>query len=170
MADLVYSEFLVKMKSDILIEQPFTTEELTDEILTAAQGKAFSRLNMYRPRIIRSMSPINLDTHTLIRTYSSRYNTNTQMPFIHELDEAGGDVYLYQVNWDFESVSKDRVAFKYFKDLVVAFSGLFMANKRRTATFNNIPFDLKGDQFFQECQDKIEGIEEKLINTTRNTY
>lgn len=163
-------EFKDEIKSDILIETPFAEVELTDPIMDRAIEKAFSRLNMYRPRVIKTSDLMEVPGYKLLRAYTSKYDETSHIPFIEEYGMSVGTKYLYSTTWTIETISQDRVAFKYFKDLVTAFCGVFMANVRRSANISGMPFELNGEAFYTEFNEKVSSVTDELINTSNNTY
>lgn len=163
-------EFKDDIKSTILVETPFAPDELTDAILKVAISKSLSRLNMYKPRVVKTSDYMEVPGYKLIRAYTSKYDDTSHIPFIEEYGISVGTKYLYSVEWTVDTVSVERVAFKYFKDLVIAFSGMFMANVRRSANISGMPFELNGEAFYNEFKEKTESITQELINTSNNVY
>lgn len=171
MTDLTLLEIQDKMRSKILLETPFISSELKDNILEAALDKALSSLDKYKPRIVKSMEPIANEDYKLLRAYKDDLDTNTQESFIFELGMNTATLYIYAAPWSIEQAyNNDRAVKKVFGDLVKHNAAMMMANVRRAASLNNLPFDLKGDQFYDEAKTSLESLEELLINTTRNTY
>lgn len=166
---MTLDEFKTEITDDISVELPFAPAELEDKILNRAIEKSFSRLNMYRPKVVRTMEEMNLPGYKLIRAYTSEFDDNSNIPYVEEYGMSIGRKYLYSKEWTIESISEDRVAFKYFKDLVIAFSGLFMANVRRSANISGMPFELNGDALYSEYNEKVTSVTDELISTTPNT-
>lgn len=164
-------ELTTNLTNRILVEAPFTQSELKPIILDVAYEKAIGDLDNYKPQIIKSYGPINDDDHVFIRSYISRFSTTSMFLFSEELGNDIADYYIYQKKWTMEAliIPKNSVALKYFNKLVINYSGAFMSNKRRSAEMNNIPFNIKGDQFYNECMENIAKLIEELINTTDNS-
>lgn len=168
---LTEEEILVKLSQIVLMESPFTQPELTPEILNRAIEKAFSALDTYKPRILKMAEPSGDENHILLRAYDNNLDATSQNSYVEELGMDTSMLYIYSAPWNLLAIHfpSNRATKKVFTSLVVNHAGLMMANIRRSVSMNNIPFDIKGDQFYGECKDNITSIEELLMNTTRNT-
>lgn len=163
------AEDLLKLRDKVIVESPFTESELTEPIITRAVEKAYGDLNKYKPRIVKSSARLELPGYTLLRAYYNAFDTASAIPY---LEEAGIDlamIYYYSAPWDWESLSKaNEMTRSAFTNLVIAHSCMFMANKRRSAEMNSLPFNIKGDQFYNEAKEKLDGVIDSLINTSVN--
>lgn len=169
-------DLLISLKSDLSIESPFTDTELCDDYFYRATSSALDLLNMYRPNIIRSCDPLKCDsTLKLIRAYSNEYNSTSHIPDIDEFlydNIKMARYYLYSKDWTIEDLRLDsnELDFYYFKKLVKILVCLYISNKRRKVIMNSSPFDLRGDQFYQEYKDSYDSLKMELINASYNTY
>lgn len=163
------NQYLNSIKTKVFVELPFTKEELTSDIFDLAVEKALGDLNQFRPKTIKSLTPITNPDYKLIRAYSNQFDTESVIPFIEEYGVDIGMVHIYTKPWTLKEISKERIPDKYFKLLAAAYCGMFMANIRRTADMNSLPFSIKGDQFYNEFLDMANGLKDQLINHTPNT-
>jgi hypothetical protein len=161
----------------ILFEHPFTESELTSRIISQAIDRSLSLVNMYHPFIGRTESMPS--DAMLLRSYASEFDYNHTIQFSDEFDHDIGTIYVWSKTYDLLSIltplvghfnkEHHRISRKYFDDGVVLYSCLFMSNIRRSASFSNLPFDLKGDQLFSEYDQKISDLKELMINTSDHT-
>lgn len=183
------AEYIKSITTRILVDSPFTQSEITTDIIDLAIDRSLSLLNRLRPNIIKSYSPLTGAGYVLLEGYADYLDMTTNQPYIDEISMDLGTLFYYTTPWTVKSITeqmnrdgspvtedsdeddlidKHRVALKYFKDLTVAYTSLFASHKRRSVQMGEIPFDLKGDQFYGEADDKITAITEELVNTTPN--
>jgi hypothetical protein len=163
-------DYIVRIRDDMLLETPFVESEMTDKVIKRAIERAIGKMDSFRPKIIRTYSMINAPGYTMLRTYTSRFDDATMYNFNDELGTDIGDAYVYAKDWTLDELIKSPAHHTQYRDLVVSYSCLFMANYRRTAGFSNTPFDLKGDQFYQEFKESHDKLIELLQNTSPNNY
>lgn len=183
------SEYIKSITSRILIDSPFTQSELTTDLIELAIDRSLSILDRLRPNVIKSYTPLRGPGYTLLEGYADYLDMTTNIPFIEDISLDLGTLFYYTTPWTVKSITeqmnrdgspvtensdeddliaKHRVALKYFKDLTVAYASSFASHKRRSVQMGEVPFDLKGDQFYSEYSDKITAITEELVNTTPN--
>ena len=154
----------------VLIELPFTSSEITPDILDQAISKALSDLNKYYPKIVRSLSSIDESTgeYEMLRAYSDRFDMRSTEPYTEDflLDYLPefADLYYYSQKWTCQNIQGQDPAESFFMNLAIQYCGMYMANIRRSATMSNLPFDIKGDQFYEECKEKIDSLKTDIIN------
>ncbi|QSM00895.1 hypothetical protein YerA41_194c [Yersinia phage YerA41] len=185
------AEYVKSIKTRILIDSPFTQSEITDELVELAIDRSLSLLNRLRPNVIKSYEPLYGPGYTLLQGYADYMDITTVEPYIEEISLDIGTLFYYSTPWTVKSITaqttrdgspitdttdeddlidKHRVALKYFKDLTVVYTCMFASHKRRSVQMGEIPFDIKGDQFYSEYDDKLTSITEELVNTTPNMY
>lgn len=153
----------------ITIETPFTKTELSSDILLLAVEKSLSVLNKYKPNTVKSYDIIENPNFTLIRSYVNPFDTTSMISFDEELQLNPGTYFIYSKSWTLEDLINNRVAYDYLKSLSVCHAAMFMANKRRSATMNSLPFDIKGSEFYSEFKDRLDALTADIINFANNT-
>lgn len=181
--NLVYQKFtsdIVEDLNDVLqdlhgrtfIDIPFTEEELTTRMLQRAIDYALRKITQWHPRIVRTKALVSDPKYTLLRAYTNSWDANSQEPYAQVyLDDLGtsfGDCYYYSVPWTLETITKNRLLDDYFRDFVTYRCGLALANIRRSANMNDIPFDLKGDAFYSEMTENLANLQQIIVNSAPN--
>lgn len=164
-------KFVESIKDSIFVELPFTTQELTDNILVTALNGALSDLNRFLPRVVE-MNSYGGDTKssTLLRSYTNELDSLSFEPYIEELGYGLAMEHQVAVDWTLTSVQYTSLSAKYFKDLTKYRAAMYMANIRRSATMNNLPFDIKGDQFYEEFKESYNNTLLEMQNNNISTY
>lgn len=168
---MITPEERAKIKSDILIEIPFTDEELTDPIFDRAVETSFDLLNKYHPKVVKSGESIEIPGYTLLTAYTSEFDKTSNIPFIDEYQLNLGGLYIYSTDWNLGNIkSAPKHIQIYYNTLITSHCAMYMANKRRMATMMDLPVDLRGEEFYSEYSDKINVLVEEMTNTMTNTH
>lgn len=162
-----------EVMSDILglclIDLPFVREEYTMGIVERSLKYVMQEMDRYRPWTIAVNNRIDSPDYVEIRAYTSMWDTNMTVPFSLEFGYTVGMRYIYTHKWTFNEIKTRRVDYRYYQDLCKYRIGMYIANVRRSANMEGMPFDLKGDGLFEEYQTKYNELLRVIQNMTHNT-
>lgn len=171
----------------IVLTTPFQADEISDDTLAAIIKNSLIILNKYSPKIIRDdVSAASNAEYTRrnirqLRAYIDMFDTTFDQNYnVLDLYQRGarqGYFVWWALDWTLEELTdSDKVefadsninAYNYFLELLAAHAYKYCGNKRRSAILNELPFDIKGDTFFQEGEEKIKAVITEMSNNMPN--
>ena len=168
---------LKTLTAEIALNTPISAKELTKEVVEGSVTRSLKMINKFKPAIITGKST----TFLSIPEYKAR---NIRMVEVNQdpisLNSISYGVAVYQeYGTDFATANfvldhtlatiyeaSDSWLEEQFEQLVFNYAMKFVSNRRRSASLSELPFDLKGDEFFNEADTNIKEIQEVLVNST----
>jgi len=158
----------------ITLREPIDEMELEDpELVDTIVNSSLTAMNRYCPNkiLIRvNNGPFYLNPDEVyLESYPQRdlYTADLGHPADAVVMEDGG-IYIYepcfvryQKLWTLQNIPPGEYE-KVFKDIASKYAKMYVSNKRRTVTMEGLPFDLKGDTFYNEAKDELNDYLEKL--------
>ena len=166
---------LSDIRDIVSVETPISEDEITNPIYKRGVQKSLELINMHRPRLITGTR--DFESNEMYKELNIKYLYPVNYFKIDRLqvglsgNTPNGqvtDLINYRIDYTFESLydfAPKNIVNK-FEQLVCNYCMVFAANKRRSAVMSELPFDLKGDDFYNEATEKIAAIEEELINSS----
>lgn len=176
---MTVQELITRFKDEV----PFVLSEITTDKMTRAFEKAVDHYNKFNP-IVRTESisswsqvynfPVDTAPNAILRVYNYSiglynngvgdlmWNWTYERPALYIFPGMYYVVCAYNItmaNVDFaeHDLLEESVRLNLIK---------ILSNKRRMATMNDLPFDLKGDQFYQEADSELRELRQKIEELT----
>lgn len=159
------------------METPISNNELENQtMIKTALKRTLSMISKYKPEVIvgdtnMKSNPIFVARNIKLVEVISDPITSTPISSGVMLTNHYDSTFQYNkffVDHTFESIykSEDTWLIDTFESLYFSHLKAYAANIRRSADMAELPFDLKGDQFYQEALEEINDIKQILINST----
>jgi len=157
-----------ELKTAVVISQPIDESEITDPIMDRAIKAGLYIFNKYLPKKNRNYisggAYTLLEGESLLEVYdlTEMFTPNYASPAKHKVN--GNTVLVFTPcclvtcsNYDLDTIPTE------YEEIFIKLVGLYVksycANIRRTATLSDLPFDLKGEDFYREFVEELEKLE-----------
>ena len=169
----------------IVVQSPFSRAELTEDIFEEAISSSLDVFNSFNPLIkvipaglFRQIENDDDSGQSEIMEvigdkFSDQYN-DVDLKYMNDIDNSMVPSSTYvkaKVSWSLEEMynkSNKRKFVPYFEEIVIGHCMMFMANNRRSAEMSGLPFEIKGDAFYQEGFDRADVATKNVINMAPN--
>lgn len=166
---------LSDIRDIVTVETPISEDEITNPIYKRAVQKSLELINMHRPRLITGTR--DFEDNSIYKELNIKYLYPVSYFKIDRVqvglsgNTPNGqvtDLINFRIDYTFESLYEyaPKNIVNKFEQLVSNYCMTFASNKRRSAVMSELPFDLRGDDFYQEATEKIESITEELVNSS----
>lgn len=147
-------------------------EEINDETSKYVLDDTLDLINSFYPRLINTMS-IKFPAGVRYRIWDITSDPVYNQPISDGLaieENLGADFpsKVVAIDWTLESITEDNNTWleKMTREIFMNTYLLYCSNKRRQANINELPFDLRGQDFYQEATDKLTELKTILVNST----
>lgn len=156
----------------VKVTTQLSEEEITVENSMSVLTDTLNLVNSFYPKLKNTMAfnfPPTIRYKVWDVTSDPIYNT--PIPEGRPLEDNFGVDFpskVVAIDWTLELITNERNTWldKVVKDVYANYYILLAANKRRQANINDLPFDLRGQDFYQEAEEKLKELRLLLINST----
>lgn len=159
---------------------PFTAVEMKDNLLTYAFKQAVNYYNKFDPVIRNEVLSISYSPYTFTGTvpdfvlrvhyYNMLVPNSDPGNVVYDWYWEKPYLYVYSGMYDIKTGYGHTLAnvnlddYPLLDKLAMCEIMIALSNKRRMATLNNLPFELKGDQFYSDALTERDRLKEEIGN------
>ena len=176
-----------QVKKYISETTPFEEDELDDPILNRIINNSLKVLNRYQPKLIRGDNSFLSNYEYIarnirpLRTYQDKFTHAWayQLSNADILESGGvsGFFVYYAIDYILEDIDEplptqavvNSSGYYYFTRLLEVHAYMYCGNKRRSAILNELPFDIKGDSFYDDGKQMLNEIIIEMQNAMDGT-
>lgn len=160
------------LENYVKLTSVLSEDEVTPEMSALVLDDSLDLLNSFYPKLMNTMA-YNYTPGKRYKVWDVQVDPLSGSSFsegriLEDLYGADLPCKIVAVDWDLEMIEKERNTWldNVLRQLFECNYVIRCSNKRRQANINELPFDMKGQDFYQEYTEKLNELRTLLINST----